>query len=113
VSVDFSTAEGWRPNPGDVAEGKVTEISEYDGGYGSYPVVTIETDEGKVALHAFHTVLRNELARLNVQVGEPLAVLYAGNSRRRTAQAPTTATRSGCRGARRSASTGATTRMTT
>ena len=35
-------------------------------------------DGAECAVHAFHTVLRNELARLDVQAGEHVAILYVG-----------------------------------
>jgi hypothetical protein len=94
VSDRFDYAQAWRPGPGDVLKGTVTEITEYHGGgYGSYPIVTVTLEEdcragdtelkagSEVAVHAFHTVLRNELARLDVQIDEPIAVLYGGTQR--------------------------------
>jgi hypothetical protein len=88
-TADFAYAEAWRPDRGDILEGVVTEITQYDGGgYGSYPIVTVKQDDGtSVAVHAFHTVLRNELARLDVQVGEGIAILYAGPQKTRDGKA--------------------------
>jgi hypothetical protein len=96
VSDRFDYAQAWRPGAGDILRGTVTEISEYHGGgYGSYPIVTVKLDEDcragntehkagdEIAIHAFHTVLRNELARLDVQVDESIAVLYGGKQRTR------------------------------
>jgi hypothetical protein len=81
ASSEFDYAPGWKPNPGDVVKGTVTEINEYaGGGYGSYPIVTLaqENGDGEVALHCFHTALRNQLAELGVQVGDNVGVFYKG-----------------------------------
>jgi hypothetical protein len=82
MAVRFDYAEAWRPDPGDILEGVVTEITTFDGGgYGPYPILTVRAEASEnsaKAVHCFHTVLRNELARLDVQVGEQVAILYAG-----------------------------------
>jgi hypothetical protein len=79
LTTEITYPEAWRPNPGDTLEGVVKEVEPYDGGgYGSYPIVTLETDDGEVACHAFHAVLRNELARKNVQPGDRVEILYGG-----------------------------------
>jgi hypothetical protein len=80
---DFSYPEPWKPNPGDVLEGEITELTMYEGGaYGAYPIVTVKQDDGvSLALHAFHTVARDELAAKDVQIGERIAILYAGKQR--------------------------------
>ncbi len=79
MATEFDYAEAWRPEPGDVIKGEVTEVTEYaGGGFGSYPIITIATDDGERAVHCFHTVLRNEMARLDVQPGVPIALLYKG-----------------------------------
>jgi hypothetical protein len=96
VTDRFDYAQAWKPGPGDVLRGTVTEITEYHGGgYGSYPILTVTLDEdcrangtehkagSELAIHAFHTVLRNELARLDVQIDESIAVLYGGRQRTR------------------------------
>lgn len=76
-TTDYAT--GWRPSPGDVVSGKVIDIAATDGGYGVYPIVTVEVDGGgEVAVHAFHTVLRRELARRRPKVGDVLEIKYLG-----------------------------------
>lgn len=73
-------AEGWRPEPGDRLIGVVTDISAGHSDYGAdYPIVTLELADGsEVAVHAFHTVLRNEIAAKSPQVGDRLGVKYHG-----------------------------------
>lgn len=72
-------SSGWRPDPGARIAGKVVDIATGDGGYGPYPIVTIVTGAGdEVAVHAFHQVLRTELARRRPKVGTELAITYVG-----------------------------------
>jgi hypothetical protein len=74
----------WRPNPGDKVGGILRDISDSsEGDYGSYPILQIETPSGLlVAVHCFHTVLRNEVQRKvekgTLQVGDQIAILYVG-----------------------------------
>lgn len=71
--------EGWRPHPGDKTVGQVVSLDTRDGQYGAYPVVTVAADDGReVAVHAFHTVLRGELARLRPEPGERIGIAYHG-----------------------------------
>ena len=82
MSVKFDYPAAWRPSPGKTLEGTVTEITEYEGGgYGGYPILTVDAAGGEKAVHCFHTVLRNELAKLDIQVGEKVAILYGGKQR--------------------------------
>lgn len=71
-------AQGWRPTAGDKVAGAIVDIAATDGGYGIYPIVTLRTDSGEVAVHAFHTVLRRELARRRPSVGDELEITYLG-----------------------------------
>lgn len=75
---DFPT--GWRPESGDKLTGAVTDISTGQGGYDPYPIVTLQPDDGgaEVAVHAFHTVLRRELARRRPKIGTHLEITYLG-----------------------------------
>jgi hypothetical protein len=75
--------EAWRPNPGDTISGFVVKVAAADGDYGAYPVITIRTTqlpqgEVDVAVHAFHDMLRSELAERQVQAGEQLTITYLG-----------------------------------
>jgi hypothetical protein len=48
-------------------------------GQGAYPVVTIRSEDGaEHAVHAFHSVLKRELARRHPKPGDPLAITYEG-----------------------------------
>jgi hypothetical protein len=73
--------ESWKPEPGDVLEGELTELNYRDSEYGNepYPVLTILDNGGKEwAFHAFHTWARLEVDRKKPQVGERIAVAYHG-----------------------------------
>jgi hypothetical protein len=72
-------AEAWKPEPGDKLVGTVVEIDERTSDYGSYPLLIVETDDGvEHAVHAFHTVLRNELARKRPRTGDTIGLAYRG-----------------------------------
>jgi hypothetical protein len=74
-------AAAWRPEPGDKLIGVVADLDERASQYDedAYPVVTVETDDGReLAFHAFHTVARNELAKQRPQIGDRIAIRYAG-----------------------------------
>jgi hypothetical protein len=78
--VDREFAEAWRPSPGDKLVGEIVELGQR-AGYDDelYPIVTVHQDDGvEFALHAFHTVLRNEFTKLAPQVGQRIAVKYEG-----------------------------------
>jgi hypothetical protein len=76
--LDTDYAPAWRPNPGDKVIGTVTALDVRDGTYGSYPIVTIDTGDGELALHCFHEVLANELAKIAPKIGDRVGVKYAG-----------------------------------
>jgi hypothetical protein len=77
--VDREYAEAWKPDPGDKLIGSVVEISQRDGTFGAYPILTVRQDDGtELALHAFHTVVANELARARPEIGERIAIKYIG-----------------------------------
>lgn len=73
---------GWRPNPGDKLIGTVVnlEIGGQGSTFGTYPLLTIRVDEtGEfVNVHAFHTVLRVELGRKQVGMGDRIGIKYIG-----------------------------------
>jgi hypothetical protein len=77
LNAEFAPA--WRPQAGDTLTGEVVGIGErvgYDDEV--YPIITVRTDDGELAFHAFHTVARNELAKARPAIGEVIGVKYAG-----------------------------------
>lgn len=84
---DYEFAEGWKPEAGDVLEGRVAGIDTGNNEYGSYPIVTVEREDGtKEAVHCFHSALRSQLARLRPMVGHKIGIKYMG---KRAAKNPT------------------------
>jgi hypothetical protein len=78
-SLDKDYAQAWRPSPGEKLVGAVVALNEREGPFGSYPIVTIRTPEGReLAAHCFHEVLASELARLAPAVGDEIGVKYLG-----------------------------------
>lgn len=76
---DSEYAIGWKPTPGDKVGGKVISVDARDGSYGVYPIVTLEDEGGtQVAVHAYHTVLRQKLAKRRPKVGDELEITYIG-----------------------------------
>ena len=79
--LDSGNADGWTPeNPGDTIIGVITALDSRDGGYGDYPIVTVQEDGtgNLTAIHAFRTVLKNEVINQQPQVGDRIAVRYLG-----------------------------------
>lgn len=71
--------EGWRPEAGDVVIGVVDEVTSREGDYGLYPLIIVEKSDGEfIAVHAFHTVLRNEIESLQPSVGDDIGIKYLG-----------------------------------
>lgn len=72
--------EAWKPNPGDTLSGVLTNVEVIDpGGNGAYPCVTVKTSDGTLrAIHAFHQVLRNGIARRRPKMGDELTITYHG-----------------------------------
>jgi hypothetical protein len=71
--------EAWRPEPGEKLVGVVVELGDRDGGFGDYPVVAVLGEDGEeYAVHAFHTVLRNEVAKQRPAVGDRIGIAYHG-----------------------------------
>lgn len=74
--------EAWRPEVGDVLIGRVLRITEggTESAFGSYPIIMIQADRDGMCInvHAFHRVLRRELARQEVGEGDRVGVKYLG-----------------------------------
>lgn len=82
-SMDLSYAEGWRPEPGSVLIGTVTDVGKgwSDQGNQFYPIVTIQPEaEGSepVAVHCFHTTLFGRMTDLRPGIGERIGIKYLG-----------------------------------
>jgi hypothetical protein len=76
-----STAEAWRPEPGDKVVGVVADVDSRTTEFGTYPIVTLRTDaDEEIAVHAFHTVLKREFAKRPPRLGEGLGIKYLGKS---------------------------------
>ena len=80
-----STSQAWKPNPGDTLVGTVLEIDERTSEFGSYPLLIIEEEESgdEIAVHAFHTVLKNEIARKSPAPGDKIGIVYNGKDQER------------------------------
>lgn len=71
--------EAWKPDPGDSVKGTVRQVAlSPDMGYGPYPIVTLDTPQGELAVHAFRSILRTELARCRPGVGDEIEIQYVG-----------------------------------
>ena len=74
-------AAGWRPQPGDTVQGRIAGwdegVSSYNGK--AYPILIIEARDGqRTAVHAFHSVLADQLAKLGAAFGDRIGILYQG-----------------------------------
>lgn len=88
--LDQDFAPGWIPQPGDKIAGRITDITHRDGGWGLYPIVELDlgaelqarTANGlagpRIAVHATHSVLKNELEQRRPAIGDRLAIKYLG-----------------------------------
>jgi hypothetical protein len=77
--LDSGHAPAWKPDPGAKLIGELITVDERLG-YNDqpYPILTLRCADGDVAVHAFHSVLRNEVGKQNPQIGETVAIKYAG-----------------------------------
>jgi hypothetical protein len=78
-----SDVVGWRPEPGDTIVGILVDITEGEGDWGPYPLLSIKTLDGElVGIHCFHTVLKKEVTRKidreQMKIGDKIAVAYRG-----------------------------------
>lgn len=72
-------AQPWSPQAGDEITGRIATIDSRDGGYGEYPIITIALEDGReVAIHAYHSILVAELAKLEPRIDETIAIAYRG-----------------------------------
>jgi hypothetical protein len=75
-------AKGWQPKAGDMVVGTITKMSMAPGtNWGPYPLIELEPEQGEpVAVHAFHTILRNEIEALQPTEGDRIGILYVGKA---------------------------------
>ena len=74
-------AAAWRPDQedADILIGKIVSIDVGTSDFDPYPLLVIEQDDGEEkAVHAFHTVLKNELLKQKPQIGERIGIKYLG-----------------------------------
>jgi hypothetical protein len=78
-SLDKDYADAWRHEVSDKIIGEVVDLSEREGKFGVYPIVTLRQDDGtELAVHAFHDVLANELGRIAPSPGDVIGIRYMG-----------------------------------
>jgi len=72
--------EAWKPKAGEKIVGVIDYIGEFDGQFGSYPLLVLhdEIRDLELAFHAFHTVAKGELARQRPDIGDRIAIKYFG-----------------------------------
>lgn len=71
--------EAWKPKAGDKLIGVIVELEERTSEYGSYPSVTVMSDDGRERVfHAFHTVAKEELGRRKPKLGDRIGIAYFG-----------------------------------
>ncbi len=74
-----STAEPWKPTPGNRLVGQVVDVDSRTTEFGTYPIITVLTEAGdEFAVHGFHAVLKNEFAKRRPRIGERLGIKYLG-----------------------------------
>lgn len=80
--LEQGNAPAWRPDKedADLLVGEVISIDRGQSEYEPYPILTIarESDGTELAVHGFHSVLKNELMKQQPQVGERIGIKYLG-----------------------------------
>jgi hypothetical protein len=79
-------APAWRfEDDGATIIGEVVSFSEYDAGWGAYPIITLRLSDGSErALHAQREVLQQELAKARPRIGERIGVKWLGQAEGKT-----------------------------
>lgn len=80
TGLDNEYAPAWKPEPGTTIVGKLICVDYRDGGYGEYPIMTLDCGDYPAAVHAFHTVLRAKLEEQRPLVGEAVFIHYKGET---------------------------------
>lgn len=69
----------WRPDPGSQVVGRVASMQMRENEYGPYPAVILDPGDGPLILvHCFGAILKNEVDRAGLDVGDRMAVRYVG-----------------------------------
>jgi hypothetical protein len=77
--IKIRTAPAWLPETGARLTATVAAVRIGSSEYGPYPVVVLESSDGTFySVHAFHTLLQNQLVDIAPKVGDVLTVAYAG-----------------------------------
>lgn len=79
--IAMESAPSWRPEPGQTLTGRLIGARKAEGGeYGAYPVAIFEnvSDGSYVAVHAFHTLLKDGLAKLSPKKDDVVTMHYVG-----------------------------------
>lgn len=70
---------GTTAQPGDTLIGTITNVLEFDGDFGPYPVLELRCDDGTFSnLSCARSVLRNEIEKQRPGVGDRIGVRYIG-----------------------------------
>lgn len=78
-------APAWMPEPGTTIKAEVIGLRMGQSEYGAYPIVIYRQESGDVvAVHAFHTTLRETLQELGTTIGKWQYVSYDGKRASRT-----------------------------
>lgn len=85
--------DAWEPEEGDVLAGELVRTDARDGGYGPYPVLTVEVkgsgstefggddieDGERRTFHGYHTVIKQKLAEAEPATGDLVAIVFHGD----------------------------------
>jgi len=77
--IKIRSALAWRPTAGDTVDGTVVKLLRRETEFGIYPVLVIDTGEPQyVAVHAFHSLLLEQLREVKTGPGDEITIVYQG-----------------------------------
>lgn len=80
--IKIRAAKAWRPQPGDMIDGVVVKMLRRESEHtpdGVYPVLIIDTKDGAyTAVHAFHSLLLEQLREVKTGPGDEVTIVYQG-----------------------------------
>lgn len=81
--IKIRAARAWRPAAGEMIDGTVVTLlkreSEFVKPDGFYPIVIIDNGaENYVAVHAFHSLLLDQLREVQTKPGDEVCIIYQG-----------------------------------